>query len=571
MILIIWIKQVLLFISLSSFLNTAKTADHHLPDLVVESQRFRESLRTDILETHDPCFIEEGCVTGLGDRQVLRFITEIKNIGEEDFYVGRPPDYQHQENEIWEWDQCHNHWHYEGYAQYLLFNQRGESIPIGFKTGFCLMDSTCPLGIPQYSCSNQGISANCSDVYTYGIDCQWVDVTDVPDGIYTLAIRINWTREPDANGNYEEDYTNNESKVCFQLSRNEGGRHQIAILSDPSCHCPDADQDGYCSVDDCDDTNAAIPSSQACPTNGGSTSSTGTSGGGSTSSPTTTNVFVDFPWLSSIVNPNACTNETVQVFTFPGGYDFIQVVGPTSTKLYFQDGTFYCENRPGYDCLAVYNLTNRVNTWQCGQTQTTTTDNSVEENNQVFIDFPWLLDLFLPTTCIKVYTFGIYRFIHLQESTESYGRLYFENGVFYCSDSPNYDCRANYGLDQSDLVAIWNCPGSLQDSQNEASSARKINLSETALQNKYVALPTDFRVYPNPATNQINLGFGNNLISENREVQIINHTGQIIHQENITNSPTFVTIDLLGIPNGFYLVKLRTNEEQLVKKLLVSK
>ncbi len=551
------------------------------PDLLPDTERLVQTLTTDLLETHDPCYVEEGCVTGLGDRQVLRFETMIRNVGNADFILGSPPDHPEHENGTWEWDQCHRHWHYESYAQYLLFNQRGETIPIGYKTGFCLLDSGCDTGIPKYHCGNQGISASCYDIYRYSTDCQWIDVTDVPNGTYTLALRINWNRAPDLYGTHERDYSNNEARVCFQLTRTPEGRHRITVLNDPNCQCPDADRDGYCSVDDCDDNNAAIPSSQACPTSGDIPQSNGggTTNGGNTTTSSNANVFELFPWLTTIVTPSACTSEQIQVFYEHGGYYFIYVVRGNSRMLFFQDGTFYCEDQPGLNCLSAYNLSNPLYTWQCSQTQSNSNEspstNSNEDlgttSNQVFIDFPWLLDHYLATTCIRVYEYDIYYFVHLQESTENYGRLFLGNGVFYCNDQPIYDCRGSYGLDDSDLVATWNCPNGLQNSEHSNTKLQTLELSESSAKNKTLFINTDFQLYPNPATNQIILDFGTALSSENNEVQIINYTGQIVHQVAISDRPTSLNINILDIPNGFYLVVLKTNEEQVVKKLLVSK
>ena len=39
----------------------------------------------------------------------------------------------------------------------------------------------------EYDCSNQGIQAGWSDLYGNSLDCQWLDVTDVPPGDYFLA------------------------------------------------------------------------------------------------------------------------------------------------------------------------------------------------------------------------------------------------------------------------------------------------------------------------------------------------------------------------------------------------
>jgi len=230
------------------------------PDLIVDQASLLRDLRTDLLDNNDPCYINEGCVGGLGDRQLIRFTTHIKNIGTTDFVVGTPPADPTLENDTWEYDQCHQHWHYEGYAQYLLFDQAGNEIPVGLKNGFCLMDSECSDGgTLQYHCGYQGISAGCGDIYGWGLDCQWVDVTDVPSGIYRLVNRVNWTRDLDVNGQAESNYDNNSASVCIQLSRSANGMHLFQVLADDQCSCSDSDADGICASEDCDDNDSTVP------------------------------------------------------------------------------------------------------------------------------------------------------------------------------------------------------------------------------------------------------------------------------------------------------------------------
>ena len=192
------------------------------PDLVVVESAIVNSLSVGTLNVGpSDCYIQEGCLNGYGTRELVRFTTHIKNIGDVDYYIG--PTASNATTQQFEWGDCHNHWHYKGYAEYVLFDMDGQALPIGFKNGFCVMDLECSDGgTAQYGCSNMGISAHCGDIYGSGLTCQWIDVTDVPDGQYRLVVRVNWDESPDALGRYENDYDNNWGVVCIALDRSTG-------------------------------------------------------------------------------------------------------------------------------------------------------------------------------------------------------------------------------------------------------------------------------------------------------------------------------------------------------------
>jgi len=192
------------------------------PDLVVLESAISNSLSAATLEVgQGDCYVGEGCLNGYGTRELIRFTTHIKNIGDVDYYIGTTAN--NGTTEQFEWGSCHNHFHYKGYAEYILFEMDGTALPIGFKNGFCVMDLECSDGGTfQYGCSNMGISAHCGDIYGSGLSCQWVDVTDVPDGDYQLVVRVNWDESPDALGRYEITYDNNWAVVCIGIDRSSG-------------------------------------------------------------------------------------------------------------------------------------------------------------------------------------------------------------------------------------------------------------------------------------------------------------------------------------------------------------
>jgi hypothetical protein len=190
------------------------------PDLMVVGPAIENSMAMANLQYNNGCFVGEGCLAGYGTRRIMRFTTHIKNVGDQDYYIGAPDTIGNQ----FLFDPCHGHWHYAGYAEYLLFDEWNNQMQVGFKNGFCVLDLECSGGgQAKYGCGNMGITAGCGDIYGAGLDCQWVDLTDVDTGNYTLVVRVNWDHSPDKLGHYESTYDNNWAQVCFNLYYDTAG------------------------------------------------------------------------------------------------------------------------------------------------------------------------------------------------------------------------------------------------------------------------------------------------------------------------------------------------------------
>lgn len=205
------------------------------PDLVLDVGDLKSTMVVKQQFNDDPCLINEGCMRGYGMRDVINFRTTIHNAGDADYFIGEPASNPEQ----FEYDECHQHYHYDGYAEYVLYDAYGQYIPIGFKNGFCVIDLDCPsFDMYKYSCNYMGISSGCTDIYDSYLDCQWIDITDVPDGDYTFVTRVNWDNAPDALGQMEKDSLNNWAQVCINLSRASGSLQMTQVDDcDPYYDC----------------------------------------------------------------------------------------------------------------------------------------------------------------------------------------------------------------------------------------------------------------------------------------------------------------------------------------------
>jgi hypothetical protein len=201
---------------LAGFLGSCQTlapgASCPLPDLTVSADVAQASL---VINQEffppDSCAIEEGCVVEPGTRRLLRFSTMTPNIGETDLVLGDPTG-----TPGFEFAPCHGHFHFNGYARYELVNGIGEIVAVGHKQAFCLLDSVPVLpdaGPPKFHCGFQGLTRGWADIYDSALDCQWVDITGVPDGDYLLRISINPDQVIE-----ESTYDNNTVEVPVSLA-----------------------------------------------------------------------------------------------------------------------------------------------------------------------------------------------------------------------------------------------------------------------------------------------------------------------------------------------------------------
>jgi len=166
------------------------------PPGVPDLQFVASQMTTRVVEQHsfypNDCEVVEGCVGAAGARLLLRFDTVTANRGTADLVVGLTPP-PGESNDTFQWSPCHMHHHYSNYIAYQLIDSAG-TVVTARKQSFCLEDGelvqvgAAPTG---YSCLNQGISRGWADVYSRYTPCQWIDVTGLASGEYTLRAEVN--------------------------------------------------------------------------------------------------------------------------------------------------------------------------------------------------------------------------------------------------------------------------------------------------------------------------------------------------------------------------------------------
>lgn len=192
----------------SACLGSGDDGACQLADLSVDSEVLFDSAR--IVERFfgaESCSVVESCVGGLGNRRLLNFSTTTPNDGNIDLVMGRPEN----NPALYSFGQCHEHFHFDQYASYRLLTQDGEVAATGHKQAFCLMDlepRSEDAPAQRFDCDDQGISAGWADTYGRNLDCQWVDITGVPEGDYILEVSVNFARIIP-----EMSYTNNIARV----------------------------------------------------------------------------------------------------------------------------------------------------------------------------------------------------------------------------------------------------------------------------------------------------------------------------------------------------------------------
>lgn len=134
------------------------------------------------------CAVREGCLLNFaGTHYLMRFTTNGHNIGP----VGFKPGSTRKRPDLFEFSDCHGHFHFEGFAAFNLLDASGfisgdfQPVVNGGKLSYCMEDTLQYQFSPKIGCNgvstcdDQGIQPGWTDKYPSDLDCQWLDLSNL--------------------------------------------------------------------------------------------------------------------------------------------------------------------------------------------------------------------------------------------------------------------------------------------------------------------------------------------------------------------------------------------------------
>ena len=517
------------------------------PDLIIVESQVRSSMYLDqVNANNDPCSVTEGCLTGYGTRTVIRFDTYIKNVGLADYYIGNPAANPTQFNST----NCHGHNHYEGYAEYRLYQQNGQMLPIGMKNGFCVLDfDGCPDGgTAKFSCGNMGISAGCGDIYHAPLQCQWIDITDVDTGEYILAVKVNWDQSPDALGRQELTYTNNWAQACIKIFYNAQGQKTYQQLQNCTPYL------------DCTGTqfgNAVIDCNGVC--NGGAKMGD-----------------LDNNGIQQITDGQLYVNGILNSAIAPSNCNDLNGDGILSVwdAALITDCDNHGNNNNG-KCFFTRGLTN--------PNQTVTLSIGAVNTSAGYVD----VYIYNPNNTVLAYEFdmsglvisNVQSLIPSSDYPSIPSFLIGGNKIISTSyidstiskfTTPTPLCRVYY----SSLTAGTICISNIVHIVNQHYEAVNTSLNNACLNvsginGEYSSTETRFSIFPNPASEFISVQ--NNSWNEiNAEIEMIDVLGKRVLNQFISVSfEKDATVKVKGIETGVYFIKIKTEGKEQIERIII--
>ncbi len=262
---------------------------------------------------------------------------------------------------------------------------------------------------------------------------------------------------------------------------------------------------------------------------------------------------ISLPWIQDIINTDEENYlDAIILFEYEGSSYFritsgSNVIDGISIATYSCDGILLCVSSVWFEEIYVEG-SEEVCQASASNGETIWTKSS---SNVLFDTYPWLNTLVDENNCqdasIEVYAYGAYDFIFIQDHEGK--KLFFQDGTFYCADSPTYSCIEAYELNTPKNE--WTCGG--------VNQKRSILSSEPNIDFK-----VDFKVFPNPSKGHFTVEFAD-MNNDPHLIKTMNMDGKLIQSIHVEAFQQQVTVNLDGISKGMYLLQLHNNDHTITQ------
>ena len=141
-----------------------------------------------------------------------------------------------------------------------------------------------------------------------------------------------------------------------------------------------------------------------------------------------------------------------------------------------------------------------------------------------------------------------------------------DNGVFVSSNAGGSWDNVNTGLTDTSITVMTASANYLwAGTTSQGVWRRALDQIVTGTENPMIK--SSFKVFPNPANNNIKIEIPQSNYATDNLISIFNSIGSLVWQE--TTSDAFVNVDLHSFPKGIYVVKIFNNEKNYTEKIIV--
>ncbi len=187
----------------------------------------------------------------------------------------------------------------------------------------------------------------------------------------------------------------------------------------------------------------------------------------------------------------------------------------------------------------------------------------------LFEKYTFLYNLVDPSDCseasVTVYTSGAFDYLLVETATET--TLYFQDGTFFCSQTPTYNCVTAYGFNASNITDTWTCgQATFSAEATSRSNTSTFSLEENSAKKWMV------NAYPNPAQDHLWIAI-NSQHAENVQLNLLDKTGRLMIAQStvVRKGENKLPLTLSGINNGMYYLAVQGQEtgKRTIQKIMV--